>query len=148
MAGSTTPVAMSCHQKKKDAQDYNHQNVNGLQIDDRGGQYDDICKTIKEIDADLFCGQEINLDTCQHAVKQILHETTNQHWQRAKIVFGLSPISFQTCYTPGGTLMVSNRDLTGWVTHQSSDKWGRWVNWVISQLRANNIPCCFIKATP
>lgn len=67
-------------------------NVNGLQLDNRGGQYDDICKMIKEVGADLFCGQEINLDSSQHAVKQILYETTNQHWERAKIVFGSTPM--------------------------------------------------------
>ncbi|KAI2509636.1 hypothetical protein MHU86_4756 [Fragilaria crotonensis] len=110
-------------------------NVNGIHLDHRGGQYDDICKTIKEVDADLFCGQEINLDTCQYAVKQALYDTTNQHWERARIIFGSSPISFNSYYKPGGTMMVTNRDLTGRVSNQASDKWGRWVS---QDLQGNN----------
>jgi hypothetical protein len=31
-------------------------NVNGLTLDQRGGKLDDLCKVLKEVQADLFCG--------------------------------------------------------------------------------------------
>ena len=41
------------------------QNVNGLQLDSRGGKFDSLCAIHKEVQADIFCGQEHNLDTTQ-----------------------------------------------------------------------------------
>ena len=38
-------------------------NVNGLSIDRRGGRFDDLCKVGKEVQADIICCQEHNLDT-------------------------------------------------------------------------------------
>jgi hypothetical protein len=38
-------------------------NVNGFLLDRRGGQFDNFCRMIKEVQADIACGQEHNLDT-------------------------------------------------------------------------------------
>ena len=42
--------------------------ANGIRLDARGGQFDTLCKVHKEVQADIMCGQEHNLDTrCQSA---------------------------------------------------------------------------------
>jgi hypothetical protein len=44
------------------------QNVNGIQIQKDGGQFDVLCKIVKEVQADVLCIQEHNLDTTQYEV--------------------------------------------------------------------------------
>ena len=69
-------------------------NVNGLRLDKRGGQLDELCKVMKEVQADVFCGQEHNLDSDKTQVRQILYHTTRQHWKRSRVTFGTTPIAF------------------------------------------------------
>jgi hypothetical protein len=70
-------------------------NVNGLKLDTRGGQLDDLCKIINEVQADVFCGQEHNLDSDSTQVRQILYQTARSHWwKQSRIMFGTNPIAF------------------------------------------------------
>ena len=103
-------------------------NVNGLSLDKRGGQLDVLCKVIKEVQADVFFGQEHNLDSDNTQVRQILYRTSRSHWPRSRITFGTTPIPFSKFYKPGGTFMITAGDLTGRVVEQKHDKWGRWVS--------------------
>jgi exonuclease III len=103
-------------------------NVNGLRLDRLGGQFDTQCQVQKEVQADILCGQEHNLDSDQTQVRSILHNTVRQHWPKSRIVFGTTPISFASMYKPGGTHIISTGDITGRIKHQESDKWGRWVS--------------------
>jgi exonuclease III len=103
-------------------------NVNGLSLDKRGGQLDVLCNVINEVQADVFCGQEHNLDTDNTQVRQILYQTARHHWKRSRITFGTTPIPFSKHYKPGGTFMITAGDLTGRVIEQKHDKWGRWVS--------------------
>ena len=103
-------------------------NVNGLCLDQRGGQLDVLCKVIKEVQADVFCGQEHNLSSDNTKVRQILYQTARQHWKRSRLTFGTTPITFPKQYKPGGTFMIAAGDLIGRVIAQNQDKWGRWVN--------------------
>jgi hypothetical protein len=48
------------------------QNVNGLSLDRRGGQYDTLCKVLREAQVDVFLGQEHNLDSTQYKCKKHL----------------------------------------------------------------------------
>lgn len=102
------------------------QNVNGIRIDQDGGQYNEICKILTEVKADIFCFQEHNLDTTQYKVKNILHETTNKHWQRARLTIASSPIPFSGTWKPGGTGIISNGHVTGRILTSGHDVWGRW----------------------
>jgi hypothetical protein len=61
------------------------QNVNGSPLDRRGGQFDTLCKVLKETQADVFLGQEHNLDSTQPQVRSILHATSSQHWERYRL---------------------------------------------------------------
>ncbi len=103
-------------------------NVNGLRLDKLGGQFDVQCQVQKEVQANILCGQEHNLDSDKTHVQSILHDTVQQHWQKSRILFGTTPISFSNMYKPGGTHIVSTGDITGQIIHQESDKWGRWVS--------------------
>ena len=104
------------------------QNVNGISLDRRGGQYDTLCQAVKEAQADMFLGQEHNLDSTQHQVKSILHDTSKQHWQRYRLTIATTPISFNSMYKPGGTFMLTAGNATGRILSQDHDKWGRWVS--------------------
>jgi hypothetical protein len=103
-------------------------NLSGIHLDRRGGYYDELCKIIKEVGADVFCGQEHNLDTTQSAVRNIMYETTNQQWDQSRLIFGSSPITFTSQYKPGGTMMLTVGNTSARVIAQKSDKWCRWVS--------------------
>ena len=102
-------------------------NVNGLSLDRRGGKFATVCQVQREVQADILCGQEHNLDSNKTQVRSILFNTAQQHWTRSKIMFGTTPIAFTSMYKPGGTFLVTAGDLTGRVISQTTDKWGRWV---------------------
>lgn len=102
-------------------------NVNGISLDRRGGTFEDICRSIKEIQADIFCAQEHNLDTSQFKIRSSIFDTARQHWERHRITMGTTPITVETSYKPGGTLIMTVGSLMGRVVKQSRDKWGRWV---------------------
>ena len=110
-------------------------NLNGMTLDSRGGKFDTVCRCVKEVQADIFCGQEHKLDTTQHSVRTILFDTISQHWQRNRLVLGTSPIEFKTQSKPGGTMIFTTGALTSRVIKQVRDKWGRWV---IQELRGQN----------
>ena len=104
------------------------QNVNGISLDRRGGQFDMLCQAMKEAQADMFLGQEHNLDSTQYQVKSILHDTSKQHWQRYRLTIATTPITFNSMYKPGGTFMLTVANATGRILSQDHDKWGRWVS--------------------
>jgi hypothetical protein len=103
-------------------------NLNGFSLDRRGGQYDNFCRTIKEVQADITCGQEHNLDTTKSAVRSVLHHTTTQHWRRNRIGFASTPIAFENLYKPGGTFIMSVGDMTSRLRDRYRDKWERWTS--------------------
>ena len=61
------------------------QNVNGLTLDRRGGQFEDVCKVHNEVQADIFLGQEHNLETTQLHVRSSLYDAAKQHCVNAPV---------------------------------------------------------------
>ena len=104
-------------------------NVNGLTLDRRGGRYDTLCETFKENQADIFCGQEHNLDSNQTTVRSILFNTSRKHWRRSRTLVATTPIDFKNTYKPGGTMIMTMENTTGRIVSQATDKWGRWVSY-------------------
>ena len=102
-------------------------NVNGISLDRQGGTVEDSCRSIKGIQADIFCAQEHNLDTSQFKIRSSIFDTARQHWERHRITMGTTAITVETSYKPGGTLIMTVGSLMGRVVKQSRDKWGRWV---------------------
>ena len=99
-------------------------NVNGFSLDRRGGQFDTACEVHKEVQADIMCGQEHNLDSDQTHVRSILYSTSRQHWRRSRLIFGTTPIPFTNSYKPGGTFIVSAGDVTSRMKHQGKRQMG------------------------
>ena len=102
------------------------QNVNGFKLDPEGGQFSSFCKIHQEIQADISCCQELNLDTTQHPVSAIMHKTIKRHWQRSRLSMGSSPIPFSSQYKPGGTMIMATGSVTGRIQQAGKDPWGRW----------------------
>ena len=102
-------------------------NLNGIILDKRGGKFETVCRCIKEIQADIFSGQEHKLDTSQSEVRSIIYDTAPQHWERQRVVMGTTPIPFEKTHKPGGTMMITTGALTSRIKKQVRDKWGRWV---------------------
>ena len=100
-------------------------NVNGLSLDQRGGQLNELLKVLKEVQANMLCGQEHHLESNRTQVRQILYHTSWRHWSRSRVTFATTPINFPKPYKPGGTFMITAGDLTGQAIEQSTDKWGR-----------------------
>lgn len=61
------------------------QNVNGLSLDQRGGQLNDVSQVVQETQADIFCGQEHNLDVTKMRVRSTLYDTVQQYWDNTKL---------------------------------------------------------------
>lgn len=59
------------------------QNVNGIRFEKDGGQFNELCQIHREVQADVLCIQEHNIDTTQFIVKQTLHQVCRKSWQRA-----------------------------------------------------------------
>ena len=123
----STRMDNECWGDKCEDKEGNHlrlyvQNVNGLRLDQRGGQFDVICQVQKEVQADLLLGQEHNIDAGQYSVRSILHNTHRQHWQRARLNIATTPIAFKKTYKPGGTFMLTVGNATGRIKTQDQDK--------------------------
>jgi hypothetical protein len=82
----------------------------------------------REVQADILCVQEHNLDTQQTQVRSILFNTSRQHWNRSKLTCGTTPFDFISMYKPGGTMLMTMADISGRVINQHKDKWGRWTS--------------------
>ena len=106
-------------------------NFYGLSLDRRKGKFDELCQITKDVQADIACCQEHNLDTTRTSVRIILHETTRQHWPRSRITYGNAPTPFLTDYKPGGTMITTVGDITGRIVSQSKDRCGRWTSQII-----------------
>ena len=102
------------------------QNVNGIRYEKDGGQFREMCTILQEVQADVLCIQEHNLDTTQHQIRQTLQQTAHKHWQRSRLTIASSPISFSGTWKPGGTAILSTGSITGRITASCSDEWGRW----------------------
>jgi hypothetical protein len=71
-------------------------NVNGLQIDQRGGQYDDICKTTKEVDADIFCESGYDSALSQTDLVRNIKPALGTDKNCIRIVTTIVPVFLQT----------------------------------------------------
>ena len=103
------------------------QNVNGFRLNGSEGNFDSFCEVLKEVQANVICGQEHNLDTTQSCVRSIVLATAQQHWNRSRVIFGTTPIPFVNRFKPGGTFQVTVNNGTSQIVNQTKDKWGRWV---------------------
>lgn len=70
------PPWVVCYRKKPSIVfAYTGECQHGLSLDRRGGQFDTPCEVQKEVQADILCGQEHNLDSDKTHVRSILYYT-------------------------------------------------------------------------
>jgi hypothetical protein len=120
-----TPWGDTLGAKSTDITRIYSQNVNGIRLDKDGGQYKELCTIHQEVQADILCIQEHNLDTTQYQVQQIIHQTTRKHWQRSRINMASSPMTFSSTWKPGGTAILSTGSITGRLTATGSGRLGQ-----------------------
>lgn len=99
-------------------------NLNGLSLDWRGGQFDELCKVAKEVQVDMIWCQEPNVDALEPMVRTIMYQTAWQHWPRARLSVGSTPIPFVMMYKPGGNLVLSTGSVAGRLISTEADRWG------------------------
>lgn len=103
-----------------------YQNINGIKLDESGGDLDSICSTIKELGCDLYGFSETKLDVSKYSVKKIMSASFKTYFRHHRYAASTSAVPFEGYYKPGGTM-------TGCVDHQTSryfnsydDPLGRW----------------------
>jgi hypothetical protein len=65
-------------------------------------QFDTLCKVVQEIQADIICGQEDNVDTSQQVARSSLYHTLRQYWQRFRLQTGSTQQLFVQWYKSSG----------------------------------------------
>lgn len=114
-------------EKLEDSTRIYFQNANGLRIDTEGGDFGELCHTTMEIQADVICIAEHNLDTTKY------HITSNMEYQRQQICGPRSRLASSSSttqmsgnYKPGGTLMIARGNIMSRFLTSGSDPLGRW----------------------
>lgn len=101
------------------------QNVNGLQMDTVGGDFSEVCHTANEIQADIVCIAEHNLDTTKYHIKSIMEDQKRKICgQQARLTHASSTIQMSGNYKPGGTLQLSQGHITARLLTTGADKLG------------------------
>eukprot|EP00957_Ditylum_brightwellii_P150733 11477277-Ditylum_brightwellii.AAC.1 len=90
------------------------------------GEHQEVCDTMNFHDIDYLDYPEINLDTTQQTVQQILKDITKAAFSQSSIQYGSTPILAKHFYKPGGTMCLVKDEINSIKIDQGSDKFGRW----------------------
>jgi exonuclease III len=102
------------------------QNINGLRLDAKGGDINQIIETIKELEIDVVGFSEINLDVSKYKVQKILSQAFHSGFEAHQIASSTSTVPFASNYKPGGTLTSVFNHTTCRFNSKHSDPMGRW----------------------
>jgi hypothetical protein len=102
------------------------QNVNGLKIDDQGGELQPISEFLREYQCNLVGLTEINLSVSKYKVRTIISDTLSRSFDAHQCSMSASTIPFDSYYQPGGTLTAVFNDTVCRFKSKSSDPMGRW----------------------
>ena len=89
------------------------QNQNGCNLKDKGYQFKELCEDTLLIQADIRSIIEHNLDTTSMAVRQTYLEIAKQTFSHFSLEMTSSMIPFLTQYKPGGTMILTQDNITG-----------------------------------
>lgn len=101
-------------------------NPNGLHLGLTGGDFSEYLSEMNRMQVDYLCLYEINLDTHQHQVKHILHDTTRNILSHCNLIYSSSAIPSTSWYKPGGTLSAGLNNTVGRIISSGQDPLGRW----------------------
>ena len=102
------------------------QNVNGIQLDEVGGDFSHICTTTHTLQCDLVGICETKLDTSKYAVRKIIDKTLRSQHQCHRVANSTSSIPFEGYYKPGGTMTYCVNHNTSRFHSKFEDTLGRW----------------------
>ena len=102
-------------------------NPNGFRLSQDGGDFNEFCTDMREYGIDVSCVSELNLDTTNFKIRNILCDTGKKHFQQ-KVYMNMSSSSIRTknFYKPGGVLMLTTGNYSGRIVKSGSDRFGRW----------------------
>eukprot|EP00957_Ditylum_brightwellii_P027131 2051348-Ditylum_brightwellii.AAC.1 len=75
-------------------------------------QHQEICNDINEHSIDYFGYPEINLDTTQQYVQQMIKKVTKAVFSQSLIQLSSTPIPEKYYFKPGGTMCLAQGDIT------------------------------------
>ena len=78
-----------------------------------------------DVQADTLCLYEHNLNSYNHAVKNILYKTTQHAFDHSKLTAS-SPIPATSTFKPGGTMILMQGSCIGRLILSGHDEMGRW----------------------
>jgi hypothetical protein len=102
------------------------QNINGIKLDDRGGDLAYFLPIFDELQCDLVGLCEIKLDVSKYKVRQTISNAIRMQFKSAKHAATTSPIPFETDYKPGGTLTMCFGPSISRFHSKFEDSLGRW----------------------
>ena len=101
-------------------------NPNGFNLCPQGDNFIDYCKEVYRFQADTSCLYEHNLDSYNHAVKNILYKTTQRAFDHSKLTTASSPIPATSTFKPGGTMTLTQGSCIGRLISSGHDEMGFW----------------------
>jgi exonuclease III len=116
---------MSCP-KQKDIFRLYSQNINGLKLDDKGGDLSTISEFINTYQCDVIGFSKLNLDVSKYKVKKIVADTLHLSFDAHHCSMSTSEIPFEGIYKPGGTLTAVFNHVVTRFQSKFSDSMGRW----------------------
>jgi hypothetical protein len=102
------------------------QNINGLKLDNCGGDLQPIADFINEYQCDIIGFSETNVDVSKYAVKKIITDTLNKEFDAHHSSISTSEIPFNSFYKPGGTMTAIFNHSTSRYHIKFADPMGRW----------------------
>jgi hypothetical protein len=131
-------------------------NFNGLNIDDSGGDFMELCEEATTMQVDIIAGTEHNLDARKYYVRKICYETCMKNRQvgHYKLQMSSTPIEAATLYKPGGTLLLARGNSVARIIEGGDDDMGRW-SYIRMAARGNRVVSivtayqpCDVRGTP
>jgi hypothetical protein len=104
-------------------------NLNGLNLQNNSVKFRELCEELHKSEVHLFAAAEHNLDTHKFAVRQCLQYTARKGFQHHCIQTATSSTLATKFYKSGGTMIMAQGDIVGWIKDRGSDSLGRW-SWI------------------
>ena len=98
-------------------------NPNGLSLADNGLEFNMLCNTVLENDIYHMGLMEVNLDTMCGSVNKLLKDVSQKKFTHSQLNSASSCIPVKEYYKPGGTISMTQGDLTGCIIGKGADKY-------------------------
>jgi hypothetical protein len=115
------------------------QNANGIQLDQKGGEFAMMCELALEVQADVIALTEHNFDTQKFPIRKCCHEARTCLLDYSSMIMASSPIKMLNQYKPRGTLTMSWGKITARLIKSGSDDMGQWTYQTFSGKQSRNV---------